>query len=318
MNGREKSWLEPVTQQFVDSAEGQQIMQTFVPDDARTSLLHAQTAPIGKPRARTEDMVFPVGPTGSVEIRIVRPPDGNERLPIVMLFHGGGSILGDKETHDSLMREIAVGARAAVIFVAYDRAPQSRFPVAIEQAYAATSHAVSQAEALYLDPTRVAVMGSSIGGNIAAVVALLAKERRGPRICLQILLYPAIDVDFDTASYNRFADGPWLTRAAMRWFWEAYLPDIAMRRDWRATPLAATMAQLRDLPDTLVIVAQSDVLCDEGEAYAQKLSDAGVRVTSVRFSGTIHDFVLLRALADTPATRGAIALTVGTLRSALG
>jgi acetyl esterase len=317
-DGKDMLVLEPVTQQFIDSLAGQPQMRSFQPDAARTLLLNAQSAPIGKPRARTDDKVFPVGPTGSVDVRIVRPPDGDEKLPIVMLFHGGGSMLGDKETHDRLMREIAVGVRAAVIFVGYDRAPQSRFPVAIEQAYAATSYAVAEADALGLDPTRLAVVGDSVGGNIAAVVALLAKERRGPRIVLQVLLYPVTDADFNTSSYRRFADGPWLTRAAMCWFWDAYLPDIAMRQDFRATPLNATTAQLRNLPDALVIVAQGDVLRDEGEAYAQKLSDAGVRVTSVRFNGTIHDFVLLHALADTPATRGAIAQMIHALSSALG
>ncbi len=309
--------LEPVTQQFIDSLSGQPPMLTFLPEEARAVLLNAQSAPIGKPRARTEDLVLPVGPTGRVDIRIVRPPGDEGLLPIIMLFHGGGSVLGDKETHDRLMREIAVGAQAAVVFVAYDRAPGSRFPIAIEQAYAATRHVVDEAHALRLDPSRLAVMGDSVGGNIAAVVTLLAKERRGPRIDLQVLLYPMTDADFETESYRRHAGGPWLTRAAMRWFWDAYLPDAALRIDPKATPLNATAAQLRHLPDALVITAQGDVLCDEGEAYARKLSDAGVRVTSVRYNGTIHDFVLLHALADTPAVRGAMAQIIHALRCAL-
>lgn len=310
--------LEPVTQHFIDSLSGQPPMLTFLPEEARALLLNAQAAPIGKPRVRTEDLVLPVGPTGRVSIRIVRPPDRDQALPIVMLFHGGGSILGDRETHDRLMREIAVGAQVAVIFVGYDRAPLCRFPVAIEQAYAATRHVVEAASSLRLDPTRLAVIGDSVGGNIATVVALLAKERRGPRIELQVLLYPVTDADFETGSYRRFANGPWLTRTAMRWFWDAYLPDVALRNDPRAAPLNATLAQLSHLPDALVIVAQGDVLCDEGEAYAQKLSDAGVRVTSVRYNATIHDFVLLHALADTPAVRGAMAQIIHALRSALG
>jgi acetyl esterase len=159
-------------------------------------------------------------------------------------------------------------------------------------------------------------VGDSVGGTIAAVVALLAKERRGPRIDLQVLLYPVTDADFETGSYRRYADGPWLTKAAMRWFWNAYLPDVALRKDPKATPLNASVAQLKNLPDALVITAQRDVLCDEGEAYARKLSDAGVRVTSVRYNGTIHDFVLLHALADTPAVRGAMAQIIHALRSA--
>ena len=308
--------LEPITQQFVDSLAGEPPFQGFLPDEARTTLVRAQLGPTGKPRARTEDMVFPVGPTGSVEVRIIRPPDAGRPLPMIMLFHAGGSILGDKETHDRFMREIAVGVGAAVIFVCYGRVPESRFPIAVEQAYAATKYAVDEARALNLDATRLAVLGSSIGGNIAAVVTLMAKERRGPKIDLQVLLYPMTDADFTTGSYRRFADGPWLTRAAMMWFWDAYLPDPGKRRDSKATPLNATLGELRNLPDALVIVAEGDVLCDEGEAYARKLSDAGVRVASVRYNGTIHDFVLLHALADTPAVRSATAQTICALRAA--
>lgn len=308
--------LDPVTQQFIDALAGEPPMRTFLPEEARAILVRTQSAPVGKPRAHTEDLAFPVGPTGSVPVRIVRPPGTSQALPIVMLFHGGGSILGDRETHDRFMREIAVGVGAAVIFVGYDRAPESRFPVAIEQAYAATRHAVSEAHALNLDPTRLAVLGDSVGGNIAAVTALLAKARRGPKIDLQVLLYPMTDADFTTASYERFANGPWLTRSAMMWFWDAYLPDPALRTDSRAAPLNADIEELRNLPDALVIVAEGDVLCDEGEAYARRLSDAGVRVTSVRYNGTIHDFMLLHALADTPVARGALAQTICALRAA--
>jgi len=147
---------------------------------------------------------------------------------------------------------------------------------------------------------------------------LMAKERRGPKIAFQALFYPVTDAGFDTPSYARFADGPWLTRHAMEWFWDAYLPDPTARKQPTATPLNASLDELAGLPDALVIVDENDVLRDEGEAYARKLSDAGVRVTSVRYNGTIHDFVMLNALADTPATRGAIAQAVGALRRALG
>ena len=311
-------WLEPVTQQFIDSLAAEPPLLTFLPEEARAILVRAQSAPAGRPRARMEDLVFPVGPTGSVSIRVVRPPDTPHPVPVVMLFHGGGSILGNRETHDCLMREIAVGAKAAVVFVDYDRADASMFPIAIEQAYAATLHTVETATALNLDPTRLALVGDSVGGNVAAVVALLAKQRRGPRIDIQILLYPVTDANFETQSYHRYADGPWLTRTAMQWFWDAYLPNITARKDVMATPLNATLDQLRDLPEALVIVAENDVLCDEGEAYACRLSDAGVRVTAVRYNGTIHDFMLLHPLADTPAARGGLAQTICALRGAFG
>ncbi len=302
--------LEPITQQFVDSLAGKPPFQGFLPEKVCAALVRAQSGPTGKPRARTEDMVFPVGPTGSVEVRIIRPPNASRALPIIMLFHAGGSILGDKETHDRFMREIAIGVGAEVIFVGYGRVPENRFPVAIEQAYAATRYGIDEARALNLDAARLAALCGSIGGNIAAVVALMAKERRGPKIDLQVLLYRMTDADFTTRSYRRFADGPWLTGAEMMWFWGAYLPASGKRGDSKATPLNARLGELRYLPDALVIVAEADVLCDEGEAYARKLADAGVRVTSVRYNGTIHDFVLLHALADTLAVRSATAQTI--------
>jgi acetyl esterase/lipase len=265
-----------------------------------------------------EDIAFPVGPTGSVPIRIVRPAGTAEILPVVVYFHGGGWVLGDRDTHDRLVREIAVGAEAAVVFVDYARAPEARYPVAIEQGYAATRYVADNGASLRIDPLRLAVAGDSVGGNMAAAVTLLAKQRRGPKIALQVLFYPVTDAGFDTPSYTRFADGPWLTKRAMQWFWDAYLPDAAARQQPTATPLSASLDQLAGLPEALVITDENDVLRDEGEAYARKLSNAGVRVTSARYNGTIHDFVMLNALADTPATRGALAQSVGALKTALG
>jgi acetyl esterase len=310
--------LELYTQEFVDSLAGAPPIYTLSPADARSVLTRAQFIPVGKPGAQIEDVTFPVGPTGSVPIRIVRPAGTPEILPVVMYFHGGGWVLGDRDTHDRLIREIAVGAKAAVAFVEYDRAPEARYPVAIEQAYAATRYVADNGASLRIDPLRLAVAGDSVGGNMAAAVTLMAKQRRGPKIGFQALFYPVTDAGFDTPSYIRFADGPWLTKRAMEWFWDAYLPDPTARNQPTATPLNASLDQLANLPEALVITDENDVLRDEGEAYARKLSAAGVRVTSVRYNGTIHDFVMLNALADTPATRGAIAQAVNALREAFG
>ena len=189
--------------------------------------------------------------------------------------------------------------------------------MAIEQAYAATEHVARCGKELGLDSTRLAVVGDSVGGNMAAAVTMLAKERRGPKIAVQVLFYPVTGADFETGSYQHFQDGPWLTRRAMEWFWDAYLPDIEARRQITASPVNATLDQLKALPDALVIVCENDVLRDEGEAYARKLAAAGVRVISTRYNGTIHDFVLLNALADTPAVRGALAQAVTSLHCAL-
>jgi len=310
--------LEPHTQQFVDGLAGAPPIYTLSPADARAVLERAQSARVGKPSAQIEDITFPVGPTGSVPVRIVRPAGTAEILPVVLYFHGGGWILGDRDTHDRLVREIAVGVEAAVVFVDYARAPEARYPVAIEQAYAATRYVVDHSASLRIDPLRLAVAGDSVGGNMAAAVTLMARQRRGPKIAFQVLFYPVTDAGFDTSSYMRFADGPWLTKRAMQWFWDAYLPDRAARKQPTATPLNATLDQLAGLPEALVIVDENDVLRDEGEAYARRLSNAGVRVTSTRYNGTIHDFVMLNALADTPAARGAIAQAVCALKATLG
>jgi acetyl esterase len=310
--------LELHTQQFVDGLAGAPPLYTLSPAEARTVLERAQSIPVGKPSTQIEDTAFPVGPTGSVPIRIVRPNGGAGTLPVVVYIHGGGWVLGDRNTHDRVVREIAVGAGAAVVFVDYDRSPEAHYPVAIEQAYAATCYMVDHGADLRIDPSRLAVVGDSVGGNMAAALTLMARERRGPKIAFQVLFYPVTDADFDTASYTRFADGPWLTKRAMQWFWDAYLPDHTARKQPTATPLNASLHELAGVPEALVIVDENDVLRDEGEAYARKLSDAGVRVTSARYNGTIHDFVMLNALADTPATRGAIAQAICALKGALG
>jgi acetyl esterase len=314
---RDQPVLELVTQQFVDLAAAEPALHLLAPAAARSLVAGLQSGPVGKPSVKLEDMVFPVGPTGAVPARAMRPSDARSPLPVIMFFHGGGWVLGDRNTHDRLMREIAVGVGAALFFVDYALAPEAAYPTAIEQAYAATQYVVDNALALNVDATRLAVVGDGAGGNIAAAVTLMAKQRRGPKIDFQVLFYPVTAAGFDTTSYTLFADGPWLTKAAMEWFWDAYLPDASRRGAITATPLSATIDELRNLPDALVIVAEDDVLRDEGTAYADKLSDAGVRVTSVSYGGTIHDFVMLNALADTPAARGAIAQAICTLKSAL-
>lgn len=309
--------LELHTQQFVDGLAGSPPIYSLSPAEAQAVLERAQAIPVGKPGAQIEDTVFPVGPTGSVPVRIVRRGGVAGPLPVVVYVHEGGWVLGDRNTHDRVVREIAVGVGAAVVFVDYDRSPEAHYPVAIEQAYAAACYVVDHGADLRIDPSRIAIVGDSVGGNMAAALTLMARERRGPKISFQVLFYPVTDAGFDTASYTRFAEGPWLTRRAMQWSWDAYLPDLAARKQPTATPLNASLHELAGLPEALIIVDENDVLRDEGEAYARRLSDAGVRVTSVRYNGTIHDFVMLNALADTPATRGAIAQAIGALKMAL-
>ncbi|BAO85395.1 MULTISPECIES: alpha/beta hydrolase [Caballeronia] len=311
--------LEPATQRFIDALAAKNLppIYTLSPADARNVLAGAQAQPVKKQAAKIEDRVIDAGPTGKIALRIVRPEHAKGALPVVMYFHGGGWVLGDKNTHDRLVREIANGAQAAVVFVDYDRSPETKYPVPIEEAYAATRYVADHAREFGVDASRMAVAGDSVGGNMTAAVTLLAKKRGGPALRAQVLFYPVTDASFDDGSYTRFANGPWLTRDAMKWFWDAYAPNEADREKITASPLRASIDELKGLPPALVITDENDVLRDEGEAYARKLTQAGVPVTSVRYNGTIHDFVMLNALADTPATRAAIGQANATLRAAL-
>lgn len=302
--------LEPATKLFLDNinALGGPPIYELSPDDARKVLAKVQDVNVAKLPADIEDHIIPTGPRGRTSIRIIRPKNNESKLPVVMYFHGGGWILGDKNIYDNVVREIANGSQAAVVFVEFDRSPESQHPIAIEEAYAATKYISENGNSLNLDSSKLAVMGDSVGGNMATVVTLLAKERCGPKIDYQVLLYPVTDANFETDSYNEFANGYWLTKEAMKWFWNAYLPDVDGRTQHTVSPLQASIDQLMELPPALVITNEYDVLRDEGEAYAHKLIEAQVETTTVRLLGTIHDCVMLNALNNTPAVRVAINL----------
>jgi acetyl esterase/lipase len=226
-------------------------------------------------------------------------------------------VFGNAHTHDRLVRELATGARAAVVFPEYDLSPEARYPVAIEQNYTVARWIVREGAAKGLDATRLAVVGDSVGGNMSAALTLMAKERGDVPLVQQVLFYPVTDAAFDTGSYHQFATGYFLRRDGMQWFWDQYTTDEAERAQITASPLRATTEQLTGLPPALVITGEADVLRDEGEAYANKLREAGVPVTAVRFQGIIHDFVMLNALRGTYAAQAAITLATGTLRDAL-
>ncbi|URK19458.1 alpha/beta hydrolase [Thalassospira sp. GO-4] len=311
--------LEPTTRNFINALEasGGPAIYTLTPTEARNVLSGAQSGKIAKPAVDITDTVFGVGPTGQTKVRIIRPAGNQDRLPAIVYFHGAGWVMGDTGTHDRLVRELAVRANAALVFVDYERSPEQRYPIAIEQDYAVTKYVAEHGEQLNIDPTRLAIAGDSVGGNMTAVVSLLAQERKGPAITAQVLFYPVTDADFDNGSYRAFANGPWLTKPAMEWFWNQYLPEGVDRKDPKITPIHASTEQLSGQAPALVITAENDVLRDEGEAYARKLSQAGVDVTVTRYNGTIHDFVMLNALADTPAAKGAIAQAAQYLHTAL-
>ena len=306
--------LEPTTQKFADSLASGPPTWSLSPEAAHKGLTDLQSRPVPLRPADIEDTTWPVGPTGTTRIRIIRPKGAIGTLPLLMYFHGGGWVLGDKITHDRLVRELAEGVNAVVVFVDYINSPEAKYPTQNEQAYASMLYAVEHAGELNVDASRLAIAGDSVGGNMSAVVTLLAKERGGPKIAYQVLFYPLVDYLSETPSYRKYAEGPHLTTKTMKWMFD--LQGLDGSEGATAFPLRATVEQLRGLPDALIIT-DDDILQDEGEAYAAKLGQAGARVTSVRFNQTIHDFAMLNPLADTPAARGAIQQAITALKTAL-
>ncbi|MFC9910883.1 alpha/beta hydrolase [Streptomyces sp. NPDC127197] len=309
--------LEPASQQIVDATSQPPFLYEIGPEKARKVLDDIQAEPIEKLPVDSEWITVPAE-VGDVRVRIVRPQNAASPLPVVLYMHGGGWILGNADTHDRLVRELANGARAAIVFVEYTRSPEAHYPVAIEQGYATAQWVMREGAEHGLDPDRMAVAGDSVGGNMTAALALMAKERGDVRFVQQSMYYPVTNADMDTRSYSDFATGYFLTAKAMEWFWDAYVPDRAQRSEITASPLKADLDQLSGLPSAFVIVDEADVLRDEGEAYAAKLRAAGVGVTTVRYDGITHDFMMLNPLSDTHATRAAVAQAIAMLSNALG
>lgn len=296
------------TQSFVDSLAGGKPLYELSPEEARQVLLNLQNSPAVKPVVEIRDVEINVGSERKLKIRLVRPEDMMDDLPVVFYVHGGGWVMGNEDTHDRLIRELAVRSRCAVVFPVYTLAPNAQYPTQLEELYAALEYIMLQSRELKLDTEHMVIAGDSVGGNMAVVLALMAKENRLPRFNLMLLFYPVAGAEMDTRSYQDFAEGPWLTKKAMEWFWDQYLPDAEKRGNISASPINAPMEKLNGLPPALIITAENDVLRDEGEALAKKLAESGVRTISVRVEGTIHDFMMLDALADTEPVRSAMYL----------
>ncbi|NJP95083.1 alpha/beta hydrolase [Nonomuraea sp. FMUSA5-5] len=311
-----KHVLEPAAQAIADATSKPPFLYELGPDGARKVLDDLQAAPIDQPDVDDKWITVPAE-AGEVRVRIVKPVGAAGALPTVLYVHGGGWVLGNAGTHDRLVRELAVGAGVAVAFVEYDRSPEARYPVAIEQAYATAQWIIRQGAGEGLDATRLAVAGDSVGGNMTAALTIMAKRRGDVRFVHQSLYYPVTDAGQDTGSYREFADGPFLTAKGMAWFWDCYTADPAQRAEITASPLRATLEDLAGLPPAFVIVDENDVLRDEGEAYARKLTAAGVPTTSVRYNGIIHDFMMLNPVRSTQAAGAAVAQAVAVLKAAL-
>jgi acetyl esterase/lipase len=311
------SVLEPAAQVIADATANPPYLYDIGPEAARKVLEDIQSAPIDLLRVDERWVTVPAT-VGDVRVRVVTPAGSRGPLPVILYMHGGGWILGNARTHDRLVRELCVGTGAAVAFVEYTPSPEAQYPTAIEQGYATAQWISRSGEAEGFDTTRIAVAGDSVGGNMTAALALMAKQRGDVTFIHQSMYYPVTDAAQDTASYRTYAEGPYLRAQSMKWFWDAYTTNPDQRREITASPLRATIDQLAGLPPAFLLVDENDVLRDEGEAYAAKLRQAGVPITAVRYNGIIHDFMLLNPLNDTRATRAAIAQAIDMIRIAFG
>jgi acetyl esterase len=309
--------LDPQVQAVLDlvATAGRPAYHTLSPKDARQLFLETRPASTPTPpEIGSVKNVVAETPQGAIPLRVYRPAGvpATTPLPAYVYFHGGGWVIGDLETHDVLCRQLTAASGASVISVDYRLAPEHKFPAAADDAWAATRWVVAHAGELGLDGRRLAVGGDSAGGNLAAVVALMARDAGGPAIALQVLIYPVTDVMSETRSYADFADGYLLTRDSMRWFTAHYLKSKDDARDWRVSPLRAP--SLAGLPPALIVTAGFDPLRDEGEIYAGRLRDAGDTVDYVCYGGMIHGFMGMGKLIDTAGR--AISHIGGSLRQA--
>lgn len=300
--------VEQHTQRFLNalaSSSGQPL-ESLSPKAARAVLIDAQASAKVDLSGITVQSTTVKADGQPIKLTVVRPEGARGSLPGFMFFHGGGWVLGDYSTHERLIRDLVVRSGASAIYVDYTPSPEAKYPTAINQAYAATRWVAENGSQIGVDGSRLAVAGNSVGGNMAAVVALKAKQAGTPKLRLQLLLWPVTDANFNNASYNQFATDHFLTRGMMQWFWNHYTTDARQRDEIFASPLRASLEQLKDLPPALIQTAEMDVLRDEGEAYARHLDAAGVTVTAVRYNGMIHDFGLLNVLAEVAAVRSAL------------
>jgi acetyl esterase/lipase len=278
-------------------------LETLPPLEARQVLVDAQ-ASVKVDLSGIDESEKTITADGyPITLNIVRPAGVRGTLPVFMFIHGGGWVLGDYPTHKRMVRDLVVLSGFAAVFVNYTRTPDAQYPQAINEIYAATKWVAEHGEEINVDGKNLAVVGNSVGGNMTAVTTLMAKAKGGPHIKLQIMMWPIVDADFETDSYQQFGEKRFLSTSLMKWMYDLYTTDLEKRKDIYASPLQATVEQLKGLPPALIQVAESDILRDEGEAYGRKLDEAGVKVTTVRYNGMIHDFGLLNGLAEVPAVR---------------
>jgi acetyl esterase len=312
--------LDPMVEQLIAASATPPSMDDLGPVLGRQALQEAQADRIEDFEGcdvQAEFRVAPVGPSGLVGFWTFRPTGVAEPLPTLFYLHGGRWMLGDVQTHARLVSELVAESGVGAVVPEYSRTPEARYPVALEECYALLTWIADQHDALELDTDRIAVAGDCAGATLATALTMVAKQRGGPRIAAQLLFYPLVDAGCASGSQRRFASGYLLTRKALRRYWREYLRDSESWTEPTASPLSATLRDLDGLPPALVITAEADVARDEGEQYARRLRQAGVEATAMRFLGTVHDFVALNTLRDSPASRAALRQGCDFLRARL-
>ncbi|MBV7532483.1 alpha/beta hydrolase [Chitinophaga sp. sic0106] len=292
-------------------------IEELTPAAARQVLTDAQNS-VAVDYSGIEESQLTITQDGlEVKLHITKPLNCPVNAPVFLYIHGGGWVLGDYPTHRRLVRDLVVNSGAVAVFPDYTPSPEAKYPVAINQIYAALKWVAERGIEIGVNGKNLAVVGNSVGGNMAAATALMAKMKHGPAIKQQVLLWPVTDADFKTESYKAFGEGRFLTRNMMKWFWDNYLQEKKDRKEIYASPLQASLEELKGLPPALIQTAENDVLCSEGEAYARKLNEAGVAVTLTRYGGLIHDYGLLNPLASVPAVQTALLQAAAVIRHAL-
>lgn len=301
--------LEQSAAAFADVNAAPPFIYQLPPEEGRNLLMQVQNGSVYKYPCTIQNQTVDTGQYGSINVRTLIPETVEGVPEIIFYIHGAGWVFGDAFTHDKLARELAARTGCIVVFPEYARSPEAKYPTAIEQNYAVLNMLPEWAAQNKWSVDKLTVAGDSVGGNMATVMCIMAKQRNGVKIHKQLLYYPVTDHDFETGSYNEFATDYFLSKDGMEWFWNQYTTDEKQRNEITASPLRASVDELRLLPEAMVLNGECDVLRDEGEAYAQKLRDAGVSVTAVRFQAMIHDFVMVNQLDQSNACRAAMDLS---------
>lgn len=313
----EKINLSSEVKEFIERIEaaGAKPLYEMTAEEAREFLSELQKKDFIDIEAELKDITILTEYAGEVSVRIAKPKkNSGEKLPAIIYAHGGGWVMGDKEVFGTLIKKLAIETNSAVFFVEYSRSPKAKYPTALNEIYGVMDYVYYKPQEFNIDNEKMAIAGDSAGANMAAATIIRAKLSSGPQMKAQVLYYPVCDASMKTNSYNEFKNGPWLTKKAMEYFFEAYLPDERLRDDKYISILKAPIEDLKGLPPAIIITAENDVLRDEGEEYARRLDEAGVEVINFRVNGTIHDFMMLNALQNTCQTKSVLRLTSALLK----